>query len=439
MVIEANCRGATQRRRIWHPGQVHLEEDTLRPRSLVVAATLLASCSGSSRAVPVELDVSTTAGASTLRAGEWTRTDDESLLDNGYQWITDVVQTGDGLVASGIDSSQADPDAVIWVSPDGVSWTRVLSPLFAGPQAQGIHDLALGGPGIVAVGFDGSGGNLNAAVWASVDGTEWIRVLDPGFDDDGDQEIRTIVATDFGFVAAGHDMSANQVDAAVWMSPDGLAWHRVFDPALGGFGHQRIYSIDANPQGLVAAGSNYWPNQFGLFNMDARAWFSEDGISWSYVDAPTLGGPGWQFISAVAAGPEGFVAAGTYILGRPGVDNDVAVWVSSDGLHWSRVAEETFALPGVQRVSAMIHGPEGFVAVGYDTTQAGNRLPAVWRSEDGTAWSQIADPALAEPGHRWMNTVTTGGPGLVAAGADGTRPVGDPAVWLYALARAGDG
>lgn len=373
----------------------------------------------------------TTVGVSSLRAGEWTRNDDLSLVDSGYQFITDVVEVGSGLVASGIDASGLDPDAVIWRSPDGFTWTRVASPLFGGPGAQGIHGLAVGGPGLVAVGFDASGGNLDAAVWASVDGAEWIRVRHSSLSDDGDQEIRSVVATGTGFVAAGHDSSGNQVDAAIWVSPDGIEWTRVFDPALGGFGQQRIYTIAVGPNGLIAGGSNYWPNQFGLFNMDARVWLSEDGTSWSYVDEPTFGGPGWQFISAVAAGPDGYVAAGTYILGRPGVDNDIAVWVSADGATWERVAEETFDIPRVQRISAMIHGPEGFVAVGYDTLATGSRIPAVWLSTDGTEWSAIDDPAFTEPGHRWMNTVTTGGPGLVAAGADGTRFVGDPAVWLY--------
>jgi hypothetical protein len=399
---------------------------------------LLAACSPGRQRVNFEAvpDIPTMTGPSSLRAGEWTRNDDLSLVDNGYQFITDVIEVGKGLVASGIDASQADPDAAIWVSPDGISWTRVLSPILSGPGPQGIHDLALGGPGLLAVGFDGSGGNLDGAVWASVDGTEWIRVLDPLFSDGGDQEIRSVVATERGFVAAGHDSTNTQVDAAIWVSSDGLDWRRVFDPALGGFGQQRIYSIDVGEHGLVAAGSNYWPNQFGLFNMDARVWFSEDGLSWSYIDDPMFGGPGWQFISAVAAGPEGYVAAGTDILGRPGVDNDVGVWVSADGITWNRVAEDTFDIPRVQRVSAMIHGPEGFVGVGYDTLASGSRIPAVWLSADGITWTQIDDPAFTEPGHRWMNTVTTGGPGLVAAGADGTRPVGDPAVWLYALARA---
>lgn len=378
--------------------------------------------------------MTTTLAISALEAGTWARADNTSLVENGYQWITAVVHTDGGFVASGIDSSEDDPDAVIWVSPDGTSWSRVLSPLFGGPQAQGIHDLALGGPGIVAVGFDGSGGNFDAAVWVSSDGTEWIRVRLPVFDDDGDQEIRTIVATDDGFVAAGHDTSGNEVDAAVWVSPDGLDWHRVFDPALEGHGNQRIYSLAIGGHGIVAGGSNHVPNQFGLYNLDARVWVSEDGTSWSFIDDPIFGGPGWQFINAVAVGPQGYVAAGTNILGRPGVDNDVAVWVSPDGVAWTRVAEETFAIPRVQRVSAMVHGPEGFVAVGHDTAQAGNRIPAAWHSPDGTTWSQIDGPAFTEPGHRWMNTVTTGGPGLIAAGADGTRPVGDPAVWLYALA-----
>ena len=226
----------------------------------------------------------------------------------------------------------------------------------------------------------------------------------------------------------------------MWISSDGIEWTRVFDPALGGFGHQRISSLDIGPDGLIAGGTNYVPNQFGLFNLDARVWTSVDGRSWEFVDDDaTFGGPGWQYISAVIAGPAGYVAAGTNILGTPGTHNDAAVWVSADGVSWELLTEDVFALPRVQRISALVDGPEGIVAVGYDTNDEGDRIPAVWISPDGRGWERIHDPAFEEPGHRWMNAVTTGGPGLIAVGADGTSLVGDPAVWLYALRLAAEG
>ena len=44
-----------------------------------------------------------------------------------------------------------------------MSWTRVESDAFGGSGDQSINDIAIGGPGLVAVGADGSGGDLDAA------------------------------------------------------------------------------------------------------------------------------------------------------------------------------------------------------------------------------------------------------------------------------------
>lgn len=412
---------------------------------LAIAATslLLAACSAGPSpdvaAVPVG-ETSTTAAVPSLRAGTWARSDDPNIVDASYQVINSVVHTAHGFVAGGFDSTGVDADAAVWVSTTGAEWERVATPTLGGPGAQSILGVALGGPGIIAVGFDASGADSDAAVWASSEGSEWIRISDTAFSAEGDQEIRAVLATDSGFIAAGHDARGNQVDAAVWVSPDGIDWTRIFDPALGGFGQQRISSLVVGPNGIVAGGTNYWPNQFGLFNLDARIWTSPDGRSWEFVDDDAVfGGHGWQFISAVAVGPAGYIAAGTNILGTPGVHNDAAVWVSDDGVEWDLLDEGVFSLPGVQRISALVDGPEGIVAVGYDTSPSGDRVPAVWISPDGRGWMRVEDPTFEEPGHRWMNAITTGGPGLIAVGADGTSLVGDPAVWLYALALAAEG
>ncbi|HSM02728.1 MAG TPA: hypothetical protein VK960_09875 [Acidimicrobiia bacterium] len=426
-------------------GPVRSDEEGTLQRSrlaIAVAGLLLGACSAApaaNDAAPVG-ETSTTVAVPTLRAGTWARSDDPHIVDASYQVINAVVHTSNGFVAGGFDSTGLDADAAVWVSPTGASWERVAAPVFGGPDAQSILGVALGGPGIIAVGFDASGVDTDAAVWASSDGTEWIRIADTAFVAEGDQEIRAVLATDNGFIAAGHDARGSEVDAAVWVSIDGIDWIRIFDPALGGFGHQRISSLVMGPHGIVAGGTNYWPNQFGLFNLDARIWTSPDGRSWEFVDDDvTFGGNGWQYISAVTVGPAGYVAAGTNILGTPGIHNDAAVWVSADGRTWELLTEDVFDLPGVQRISALVEGPEGIVAVGYDSDEDGGRVPAVWISPDGRGWVRVQDPTFEEPGHRWMNAVTTGGPGLIAVGADGTSLVGDPAVWLYALALAAEG
>jgi hypothetical protein len=381
----------------------------------------------------------TTAAPTTTIAAQpsWLRSQDPVFRGSGHQLISAVGAGGPGLIAVGVDSSGADADAAVWVSTDGESWSRVAEPSLGGPHAQGLEDLAVGESGIVAVGWDSSVGDIDAAAWFSVDGLTWEKVGDDVFAHEGHEEAGTVLATDRGFVAAGFAVIGREADAAIWTSPDGRTWTRLDDPALGGGGTQRISSLVVGPQGLVAGGTNFLPTEFGVYQLDARVWVSSDGTSWDAIDDATFGGPGWQYITSITAGPDGLVAAGGDILGRPGLDNDAAVWTSPDGRTWTRVEDADFVSDRAQQISAITVGPDGLLAVGYDTGPGGDRTPAVWRSPDGAAWVRIADPGLTEPGHRWMSGVVMAASGVVAVGTDGTRNGGDPAVWTYAVQPGG--
>ena len=74
---------------------------------------------------------------------------------------------GLGLVAVGSDASGGDPDAAVWTSPDGITWFRVLhdEAVFGGERFQTMNSVTAGGPGLVAVGSDGSPLDPDAAVW----------------------------------------------------------------------------------------------------------------------------------------------------------------------------------------------------------------------------------------------------------------------------------
>jgi hypothetical protein len=89
-----------------------------------------------------------------------------------------VTVGGPGLVAVGWDWSGGDIDAAVWTSPDGVTWSRVPhdESIFGGPGFQEILSVAVGGPGLVAVGLDEAGGDRDAVVWTSPDGITWSRV-----------------------------------------------------------------------------------------------------------------------------------------------------------------------------------------------------------------------------------------------------------------------
>ena len=86
------------------------------------------------------------------------------------------------------------------------------------------------------------------------------------------------------------------------------------------------------------------------------------------------------------------VAARGATLVAVGTDGDptygpAAAWVSTDGT-WRRA--EVASPDGVMR--AVTSTADGFVAVGYATTDDGAR---VWRSADGTTWTPGRRPGVA--------------------------------------------
>jgi hypothetical protein len=314
-----------------------------------------------------------------------------------------------------------------------VTWTRIDDSALGGPGNQEILSVAAGGPGLVAVGQDGPTGDERAVVWVSADGYEWSRIDDSALGGPGNQEILSVAAAGPGLVAAGHDNSSGDRDAAVWVSADGYEWSRIHDSALGGPGNQEIYSVAAGGPGLVAAGRDAPAG-----DSDAAVWVSADGYAWTRIDnAATFGGPDRQGIYSVTAGGPGLVAAG---YDGPAGDSDVAVWVSADGYEWTRIRDmAVFGGAGEQESLSVTPGGPGLVAAGHDY-RYGDSDVAVWVSADGYAWSRIYDAAtFGGPNSEGVYSVVAGGPGLVAAGYDRSWDAEaetwntDAAVWVSAV------
>ena len=192
-----------------------------------------------------------------------------------------------------------------------------------------------GGPGLVAVGREDKGADVDGAVWTSVDGLTWLRVTDEQgvFGGTGDQLMESVAAGGPGLVAVGWDGSGGELrsptvglDAAVWTSVDGLTWVRVPDAetVLGGEGFQQMLSVTVGGPGLVAVGRD----ESGTTDFDAAVWSSVDGTKWSRIphDEAVLGGVGFQHMRSVTLGGPGLVAVGLE-LGSAG--DDAAVWVTT--------------------------------------------------------------------------------------------------------------
>jgi hypothetical protein len=348
--------------------------------------------------------------------------------------------------------SAGDADAVVWTSPDRATWSRVPhdEAVFGGDGAQQMFSVTAGGPGLVAVGFDGTLDNNeegDAAVWTSPDGLTWSRVPhdEAVFGGAGEQKMLSVTGAGPGLVAVGYDWPADNdlVDAAVWTSPDGITWSRVphAEAVFGGAGEQKMVSVTAGGPGLVAVGSDGAVDEFFEQieepNGDAAVWTSPDGFTWSRVphDEAVFGGAGAQQMFSVTSGRPGLVA-----VGSESDDNssgaprwDAAVWTSPDGITWSRVPHDqaVFAtsdclqfcdgerwVDGYEVMRSVTVGGPGLVAVGLSGFEQVGWDAAVWTSADGIKWSRVLNnqAVFNAGGYDRMSSVTLAGSGLVAVG-----------------------
>ncbi len=253
----------------------------------------------------------------------WSRVrHDEEVF--GGAWINSVTVGGPGLVAvGGSDGWFTDGDAAVWTSVDGITWSRVPhdESVFGGEDSQVMHDVTVGGPGVVAVGRDGGIGpwdnnpETNAAVWTSVDGITWSRVPhdEAVFGTGGNPSMLGVTVGGPGLVAVGADLGPPALaETPVWTSVDGITWTRVPDDETV---HGIMTGVTARGSGLVAVGEA------------GRVWTSVDGITWSRVpENDAFFGRDWIF--RVTVGGPGLVG-----VGREGgfESSDAAVWVAVPG------------------------------------------------------------------------------------------------------------
>ena len=329
-------------------------------------------------------------GSEDGNAAVWTSADgltwlrvphDEAVFGGGGElWMADVTVGGPGLVAVGgqdvcadlpaldtdgsvrVDEVGApepttvcsDGNAVVWTSPDGLTWSRVPhhEVVFGGPDFSEMTAVTAGGPGLVAVGTSaGFGGGA-----ALVEGE-----------------------------------SAVDESAAVWTSPDGLTWTRVppDEAVFGGPGWQSMFDVTVGGPGLVAVGQD-GGDQFWGNSLDDRpaVWTSPDGLTWTKVPDQDAFGRNSTMLGVTAGGP-GLVAVGVGSVSASGVAH---VWISSDGLGWSQVTHDNPADVRGLMWDATVGGP-GLIAAGCCEEPT-----PVWTSADGLTWSPAPDVSFTRPG-----------------------------------------
>jgi Tol biopolymer transport system component len=259
-----------------------------------------------------------------------------------------------------------------WISTDGVAWEAVeartsgldlgrFSAVTSGPEV-GVEGLAYGPGGFVAFGWAhgaGGGGFLTPALWRSADGRSWERVSLPESFDAGGRlmapSLTTIARSEDGYLLGGTINGKPAPRAAIWSSPDGLAWtlaegDEVFDvgayidtmetPATGGVSAIAVAPSDsAGPWHAIAVGSacpkakpGAGPKgesariyEWTTGQCRAQAWRSADGLAWERLDLPK----GYFRAGSVATDGE------TAVVGVGGVRDSQEIISSANGIDWA--------------------------------------------------------------------------------------------------------
>lgn len=274
---------------------------------------------------------------------------------------------------------------------------------------------------LVAVGADAledlSSGD--AATWTSTDGRSWVR--GPASDVLADAEMRDVVATPSGFIAAGADgyPGANvQLPglraAAVWTSRDGVHWRRSAPPD----GRDRLVEgIGRTSDGWVAWGGAAPP-------ASGVAWTSADGQTWSLARAP--GGGAWGPIGRIVTTGIGLVAVGAWTTVANTGDE-----LTTSGLWGSTESGRSWTVTPIS-VDPTLGPLWDVVAAGTQLVATGANGLVMTSADSGATWSwQPTDPA------GWLvrlSPLVVAGPRIVGFGSEETDSGTLSSIWTGTLA-----
>jgi hypothetical protein len=310
-----------------------------------------------------------------------------------------------------------------------LEWSIVDDPDLSGTSGIGvIEGLAYDGSQFIAIGHRDA-----PTVWGSTGGDDWqVLTAGGGIWGPADVVVRDVVAAGPGFVAVGSDRSGDDIDAAVWTSTSGRTWTRQLSSAFDLPFDEEMYAVATDGSLIIAVGSD-----FDGATSDPAIWLSEDGIAWSRLN---FGEPGsdWRQMRTIA------VFDGLWIASDGGEQDPTAamnLWRSTDGLEWARVStdEVVISVSGSMLVHGMSTDREGFVAVGQNLVPGVRRL-GVWVSADGYVWTQVPITSDSGPYDSYMTDVALAGARLLVAVGSEVESVesdGDenwvPRIWIATL------
>ncbi|MGI5166799.1 hypothetical protein ACQEU3_20845 [Spirillospora sp. CA-253888] len=285
----------------------------------------------------------------------------------------------------------------VWRSQDGGrTWQDVNV-----PAPKGSRGLMIGGGGSGFLAIREVGGKHGEA-FASADGAKWApagRLATPGY-----RRIGRIMGADKGFAA----VVIRGRDVLVSRSGDGRTWSDAGSlPTQSG--RTLTAGALAGDLSVLVGKENAGDDDPMLAVHDARG--AQIPVDLAKVPGAvrrdhTVAGIGADASRAVAVGSLG---------------GDAAVWTSTDGTSWTRGqgVGAAFTRPGPQRLTEVVNGKQGWLAVGHD--QRLPYRPLVVSSADGAGWQAADAHAAFRPGRDHLATyaAAAGPAGYVVVGEEG--------------------
>ena len=341
-------------------------------------------------------------------------------------WV--ITRTAQGFLAAGAGSADGgSSQAVIWTSPDGVTWHRMtaaqLGLAAAGERVLDISHATWLGDDTVISGDVAAGGTTYSAAWLSTNGgSAWTRVTIPA-DHGAGTSITGLAFDSAGLLAIRPGRSASGAsDGVAYFSPNGRAWQ--YAGILDAAGGWTPGVVKGSAYGFVVTGTSAAGQLVA---------YTSTGSGATWLPTGSLGNAADESVVGATVAPAGTIVAVGYTAGSK-IDQQAtfleantagSVWpVSLAGIAGGIIPELTvngLAVAGGQQVA--VGSADGY--------------PAVWRkAASGNSWTLVT-PLTSVPAGTGLTALTGvahGSAGWLAVGAPGpyVATSADGTTWQFA-------
>ncbi len=282
---------------------------------------------------------------------------------------SDVAAFGDGFVLVG--GSLKKPEAKIWLSADGATWSKVQD----GKKFDGValRRVTTSEDGIVALGTQGR----KLVGLSSPDGTSWKKTTIDRADKGMELFPQAITDGPAGFLAVVSMVGQDLAGQRWYGSADGRAWQAVEPPSETAPGI--FVSLESTGDEYLAVARPFFTPGEDLY------WRSADGVTWETFAGPEDGG-----IHDLAVGADGSFVG----VGATGDGFLPAIWRADELGSWERVYDSPSGKETEERLDVVAVGGPGFLAGGSTSScpdQPNRYCPsaAILVSTDGQEWQAL--------------------------------------------------